>query len=103
MRQGNGRLKATDVARTVRDARNRGAFPIVLAGNCLMQVGVVAGLSLSGAALTAWLTDLTMVQQLTVWAGVSALVSVLLYRRAKGLWTSLVFLGDGVYLEWPSL
>jgi arginase len=35
---------ATEVARAVRSARTAGRFPLVLAGNCMTALGVVAGL-----------------------------------------------------------
>lgn len=71
-------------------------------GSIYINLILTMSFSLAGVTLTSWLTDLTLTQELTIWAGGAAIISVLLYRLAKGLWIGLVFLGDGVYLEWPA-
>jgi uncharacterized protein (DUF983 family) len=71
-------------------------------GSIYINLLLTMSLSLGGVTVTSWLTDLTLAHELILWAGVAAILSVLLYRLAKGLWIGLVFLGDGVYLKWPA-
>ncbi len=40
--------------------------------------------------------------QLAVGVGFAAAGPLVFYRHAKGLWTSIIFLGEGLYLSWPS-
>ena len=47
-------------------------------------------------------TSWTSLQQLAVWLPVAAAGPILLHRVAKGLWTSIIFFGEGLYLAWPS-
>lgn len=40
--------------------------------------------------------------QLAVGLPLAAAGPLVFYRHAKGLWTSIIFLGEGLYLSWPS-
>jgi hypothetical protein len=55
-----------------------------------------------GFVLTGYFTALTPAQQLSLSTTVAALGPVFFFRFAKGLWTSIVFLGEGLYLDWPN-
>lgn len=41
-------------------------------------------------------------QQLTIWTPAAALGPFVFYRLSKGLWTSIIFLGEGLYIPWPN-
>ena len=43
-----------------------------------------------------------MPQQLTIWTPAAALGPFVFYRLSKGLWTSIIFLGEGLYIPWPN-
>ena len=45
---------------------------------------------------------LTESQQFSAWIAVAALGPFLFFRLAKGLWTSIIFLGEGLYIRWPN-
>jgi hypothetical protein len=71
-------------------------------GALYLNLGLTTGLALAGFFITHALTALTMMQQFVIWVSVAALGPFVFYRVAKGLWTSIVFLGEGLYLDWPS-
>jgi uncharacterized protein (DUF983 family) len=71
-------------------------------GAIYVNVGLSEGVAITGFLLTQTLTSLTMPQQLAIWLPVSALAPIAFFRFAKGLWTSIVFLGEGLYLDWPT-
>jgi uncharacterized protein (DUF983 family) len=71
-------------------------------GAIYINLGLTETLAVSGFLLTESLTRLTVGQQLAIWMPVAALLPVLFFRFAKGLWTSIVFLGEGLYLDWPN-
>ncbi len=72
-------------------------------GAIYINLGLTAALAVTGFLLTQSLTPLSISQQLAIWTTVAALSPLLFFRFAKGLWTSLIFLGEGLYLDWPSL
>ena len=53
------------------------------------------------AAFTTAFTTLSAAVQLAVWTIVAGITPIACYRFAKGLWIGLVFLGEGLYLDWP--
>lgn len=71
-------------------------------GAIYINLGLTEALAVTGFLLTESLTRLTMVQQLTIWTSVAAVGPFMFFRFAKGLWTSIVFLGEGLYLDWPT-
>ncbi len=48
------------------------------------------------------LIPLTTSQHIAIWTTLAALAPVLFFRFSRGLWTSIVFLGEGLYLDWPN-
>ena len=71
-------------------------------GAIYINVGLSALLAVSGYLVTNAFSTLTMSQQLNIRLLVAALGPVLFFRLAKGLWTSIIFLGEGLYLQWPN-
>lgn len=71
-------------------------------GAIYINLGLTVLVAVGGFLLTQSLTTLTMSEQLTIWMPVAAVGPVIFFRFAKGLWTSIVFLGEGLYLAWPN-
>ena len=55
-----------------------------------------------GFTVTQTFTSLSTSQQIWIWTPVAALVPLVFYRLSKGLWISIVFLGEGLYIPWPN-
>jgi uncharacterized protein (DUF983 family) len=70
-------------------------------GAIYINLGVTEALAVSGFLLTNALTGLSIEQHLVIWMPVAALLPLLFFRFAKGVWTSIIFLGEGLYLDWP--
>jgi uncharacterized protein (DUF983 family) len=70
-------------------------------GSVYINVGLSEALVVAGFMLTDTLTRLSLTEQLALWMPAAAVTPLLLFRFAKGLWTSIVFLGEGLYLDWP--
>jgi uncharacterized protein (DUF983 family) len=68
-----------------------------------VYVNLILTLVLTSAGFTATqtLTPLSIAQQLWIWTPVAALSPFAFYRLSKGLWTSIIFLGEGLYIPWP--
>ena len=71
-------------------------FGAVYVNLCLTLVLVTGGY-----LLTRTLTPLSPAEQLWIWMPLAAVAPLLLHRSSTGLWTSLVFMGEGLYLRWP--
>ena len=71
-------------------------------GAIYINLALTLALAVTGFAITQSLTLLTMPQQLTIWVPVSVLGPLVFFRFAKGLWTSIIFLGEGLYIAWPN-
>jgi uncharacterized protein (DUF983 family) len=71
-------------------------------GAIYINLGLTISLALAGFLLTDSLTPLSTTEQLIIWLPVAALGPFAFYRIAKGIWTSIVFLGEGLYLDWPT-
>ena len=71
-------------------------------GAIYINLGLTLMLAVGGFLITHSLTTLTMNEQLSIWMPVAAIGPVIFFRFAKGLWTSIVFLGEGLYLAWPT-
>lgn len=71
-------------------------------GAIYINLGLTALLAATGFLITNTFTSLDVVQQLTVWIPVAAVGPLVFHRFAKGLWTSIIFLGEGLYLAWPT-
>ena len=59
-------------------------------------------IAVTGFTVTQTFTSLSMPQQLWIWTPVAALGPLAFYRLSKGLWTSIVFHGEGLYIPWPN-
>ena len=70
-------------------------------GAIYINIGLTLGITLAGFSITQAATSLSMSQQLAVWMPVGVAGPFALYRYSKGLWTSLVFHGEGLYIPWP--
>ena len=71
-------------------------FGAVYVNLCLTLLLVTGGYLLARA-----FTPLSPVQQLWIWIPLAVIGPLLLHRPSTGLWTSLVFIGEGLYLRWP--
>ena len=71
-------------------------------GAVYINLGLSALLAVSGYLVTNALSTLTTSQQLSIRLFLAALGPVIFFRLAKGLWTSIIFLGEGLYLQWPN-
>ena len=71
-------------------------------GAVYINLGLTLGLTVTGYLLLQTFTSLTTSQQLAIWTAIAALAPFAFYRLSKGLWTSFVFLGEGLYIQWPS-
>ena len=58
-------------------------------------------LPVAGFTTTQTLTALSTTQQFWIWMPVAAIGPFAFYRLSKGLWTSIIFLGEGLYIPWP--
>ena len=71
-------------------------------GAIYINLALTVALAVTGFVITQSFTLLTMPQQLTIWVPVSVLGPLVFFRLAKGLWTSIIFLGEGLYIAWPN-
>lgn len=70
-------------------------------GAVYVNLVLTLGLTSAGFTATQTLTSLSIAQQLWIWTPVAALGPLAFYRLSKGLWTSIIFLGEGLYIQWP--
>ena len=71
-------------------------------GAIYINLGLSGMLAVMGYLITNTFSSLTMPQQFGIWTPIAALGPFLFFRLAKGLWTSIVFLGEGLYIQWPN-
>ncbi len=71
-------------------------------GAVYINLGLTLALTVTGFVVTQTFTSLSMPQQLTIWTPAAALGPFVFYRLSKGLWTSIIFLGEGLYIPWPN-
>ena len=71
-------------------------------GSIYVNLGLTLGLASAGYLLLQMLTSLTTSQQLQIWTTVAVTGPFAFYRLSKGLWISMVFLGEGLYIQWPN-
>ena len=71
-------------------------------GAVYVNLGLSLGLTVTGYLLLQTFTSLTTSQQLPIWTTIAGLAPFAFYRLSKGLWTSFVFLGEGLYIQWPN-
>ena len=71
-------------------------------GAIYINLGLSVMLAAMGSLITNTFSPLTMPQQRSILIPVAVLGPCLCFRLAKGLWTSIIFLGEGLYLPWPN-
>ena len=71
-------------------------------GAIYINLGLTLALTVTGFVATQTFTSLSMPQQLTIWTPAAALGPFVFYRLSKGLWTSIIFPGEGLYIPWPN-
>ena len=71
-------------------------------GAVYVNLGLTLGLAIVGYLGLQMFTSITPDEQLAVWTPMAAMGPFLFYRLSKGLWTSVVFLGEGLYHRWPA-
>ena len=67
-----------------------------------INLGLTLALTVTGYVLLQAFTSITTSQQIAIWTAVAALGPFAFYRLSRGLWISVVFLGEGLYIPWPS-
>ena len=71
-------------------------------GAVYINLGLTLGLVVTGFVITQNFTSLSISQQLSIWTPTAALGPLVFYRLSKGLWTSIIFIGEGLYIPWPN-
>ena len=67
-----------------------------------IYINLLLTLPVSGFTITQIFTSLSMPQQLWIWTPVAVLSPLAFHRLSKGLWTSIIFYGEGLYIPWPN-
>jgi uncharacterized protein (DUF983 family) len=70
-------------------------------GAVYINLGLTLGTVVLGVVLTRALTSLTTSHQAIIWTPFAALAPFLFHRLSQGLWVSIIFLGEGLYIAWP--
>ena len=71
-------------------------------GAVYINLGLTLALVVMGFVVTQTFTSLSTDQQLSMWTPVAALGPFVFYRFSKGLWTSIILIGEGLYIPWPN-
>ena len=71
-------------------------------GAIYINLGLTLLLVATGFAATQTFTSLSTPQQLSIWTPVAAVAPLVFYRASKGIWTSIIFIGEGLYIPWPN-
>lgn len=71
-------------------------------GAVYINLGLTLGIVALGYLLTRTFTSLTTTQLTVIWMAVAGAGPFALHRHATALWTSIVFLGEGLYIPWPN-
>ena len=71
-------------------------------GAVYINLGLTQVLAVTGFLLTESFTSLTMSQQIALWLPAAIVGPIVFHRVATGLWASIIFLGEGLYLAWPN-
>ena len=67
-----------------------------------VNLALTLGLVAVGIVLTQTFTSLSTAQQVAIWTPLAGLGPFVFYRASKGLWTSIIFIGEGLYIPWPN-
>lgn len=71
-------------------------------GVVYVNLGLSGVLPACGLVAMNAFTALPTSQQLGLLLPVAALGPLVFFRLATGLWTSIIFLGEGLYIQWPN-
>ena len=71
-------------------------------GVIYINLGLTLALVATGFVVTQAFTSLSTSQQLSILTPLAALGPLVFYRVSTGLWASIIFLGEGLYIPWPS-
>lgn len=71
-------------------------------GAVYINLGLTLALTVTGYLALQTFTSLPDSRQLAIGTAIAALGPFAFHRLSKGLWTSFVFLGEGLYIQWPS-
>ena len=71
-------------------------------GAVYINLGLTLALVVIGFVGTQAITSLSTPQQLSILTPIAAIGPLVLYRLSTGLWTSIIFWGEGLYIPWPS-
>ena len=71
-------------------------------GAVYINLGLTLGLTVAAFTLTQAFTSVTASDRIAIWTSVAALGPFVFYRLSKGLWLSVVFFGEGLYIRWPN-
>ena len=70
-------------------------------GSIYINLVLTLGVAVTGYLVLESLTSLTTSQQLNIWTTIAVTAPFVFYRISKGLWVSMIFLGEGLYIRWP--
>ena len=71
-------------------------------GAVYVNILLTCVLTFAGFTIMRTFTSMAMTHQLWIWIPVAVLAPVALHRHSHGLWASIVFLGEGLYIPWPN-
>ena len=71
-------------------------------GAVYINLALTLGLTVAAYALTQAFTSVAASERIAIWTSVTALGPFVFYRLSKGLWLSIVFFGEGLYISWPN-
>lgn len=71
-------------------------------GAVYINLGLTLGIVAAGYLLMRSFTSLTTTQLTVVGMTMAGVGPFALHRLATALWTSIVFLGEGLYISWPN-
>lgn len=71
-------------------------------GAVYLNLGLSVLLTTAGFVVTNLYTQMTITEQLRLLVPVAGVGPLIFFRVSTGLWTSIVFLGEGLYIQWPN-
>ena len=71
-------------------------------GAIYINLGLTVGFTVTGYLLLQTFTSLSTSQQINILTVGAVLGPFAFFRISKGLWISLIFLGEGLYIRWPN-
>ena len=71
-------------------------------GAIYVNFALSSALAVTGYLITNSWFSMTTQQQLSIGIPVTALGPLLFFRVSRGLWLSIIFFGEGLYIQWPN-